>query len=367
MLTVGVEEEYLLVDAVSGQPTPAADRVSRVARAQPALGEDDVQRELLQAQLEVATPPCETLDEVGGHLLRLRSELVRAAESEGCRLLATGAAPLHGDGPAEVTRTQRYEEIHDHAPRLVDEQLINGMHVHVAVPDRRTGVSLLNRLRPWLPVLLAMGVNSPVWDGRDTGFASWRSVHFERWPVSGPPPHFDDEQDYERRADALVATGVIRDRAQLYWQARLSDNYPTIEVRCWDVQLRADDAVLLAGLLRALVARLLADASAGEVAVPPPPELVRAAAWHAARGGLTAELVDLPHGGNRDAREVVSALLEHLRRQLDETGDTEQISALLDRLLREGTGAERQRAVLERYGLSALVRWIGAETAGGAG
>ncbi len=363
MLTVGVEEEYLLVERESGAPSSAAERVARAARHREGLTDDDVQRELLQAQLEVATPPCETLDEIGGHLLRLRHELATATESEGCRLLACGAAPLRGDGPPSVTDSARYREIHDRAPQLVDEQLINGMHIHVAVPERRTGVAVLNRLRPWLPILLAMGVNSPVWDGGDTGFASWRAVHFDRWPVSGPPPHFTDEADYERRIDALVGTGVVRDRGQLYWQARVSDKYPTVEVRCWDVQLRADDAVLLAGVLRALVTSVLDDEAAGRALLPPPPELARAAVWHAARGGLVDDLVDLPHGSNRKAGDAVMALMERLAPALKASGDTAQVSALVDRLLVEGTGAERQRRVLaESADVQQLIEWIAAET-----
>lgn len=189
--------------------------------------------------------------------------MASAAEANGCRIAATGAAPVRGTGPVPVTPNPRYLRMVGEARQLVDEHLISGMHVHAAVPDPETGVAVLNRIRGWLPTLLAMSANSPLWDAQDTGFASWRTIVFGRWPVSGPPPRFEGIDDYEQRLEALVASGVIADRGQVYWQARLSDRYPTVEVRCLDVQLRADDAVMFAGIVRALVATAIADEKAG--------------------------------------------------------------------------------------------------------
>ncbi|MFD0381954.1 glutamate-cysteine ligase family protein [Streptomyces stramineus] len=142
------------------------------------------------------------------------------------------------------------------------------MHVHAAVPDRSAGVAVLNRIRLWLPVLVAMAGNSPLWRGEDTGFASWRTVIFGRWPVAGPPPAFADGPDYDRRVADLVSSGAIADTGQIYWQARLSEHYPTIEVRCFDVQLTVEDAVMFAGIVRALVATALREEDAG-LPVPP--------------------------------------------------------------------------------------------------
>ncbi|MYV99639.1 glutamate-cysteine ligase family protein, partial [Streptomyces sp. SID3343] len=188
MTTLGVEEEYLLVDPADGLPMSVAEAVRVAADLQPAVSGGEVQPELLRVQVEVATPVCETLDEVGGHLLRLRHAVSAAAEQAGCRIAASGTAPFASRSPVEVTDTPRYRSLHSDAPRLVDEQLMNGMHVHVAVPDRDAGVVVLNRLRPWLPVLVAMSANSPVADGGDTGFASWRTIALGRWSVSGVPP-----------------------------------------------------------------------------------------------------------------------------------------------------------------------------------
>ncbi|MFD9003321.1 glutamate--cysteine ligase [Streptomyces sp. NPDC059582] len=362
MITVGVEEEYLLVDATTGLPAPKVAEVRRSAGLGPFAERDEVQDELLQAQVEVATPICSSLEEVRGHLTRLRHAMASAAEANGCRIAATGAAPVRGARPVPVTPTPRYLKMEGAARQLVDEQLINGMHVHVAVPDPETGIAVLNRIRDRLPTLLAMSANSPVWDGHDTGFASWRTIVFGRWPVSGPPPHFEGFDDYEQRLEALVASGAIADRGQVYWQARLSDRYPTIEVRCFDVQLRTGDAVMLAGVVRALVATAIAEEKAGAPLALRAPELVQAGNWHAARHGLNSTLVD-PQGHAESSGDVVGSLLRHITPALEGLGDLREVSTLVGGLLREGMPADRQRRALREDGLPGLIDLITGVTA----
>ncbi|MEU9256095.1 glutamate--cysteine ligase [Streptomyces sp. NPDC048270] len=362
MITVGVEEEYLLVDPVTLLPAPLVEEVRATAGlgAAPLADAREVQDELLQAQIEVATPVCEALDEVGGHLLRLRHAVASAAQANGCRIAASGAAPLRDVEPVPVTGRPRYLRMRGEARQLVDEQLICGMHVHVGIPDRETGVAVLNRLRIWLPTLLAMSANSPLWDGRATGFASWRTIIFGRWPVSGPVPRFAGLADYEARAEALLASGVIADRGQLYWQARLSETYPTVEVRCCDVQLDADEAVMLAGIVRALVTTAIADEQAGVAPVHWQPEILQAATWHAARHGLSSTLLD-PDGRPRSSGDALCMLLRHIGPALEESGDLREVNSLVHRLLRRGTPADRQRRAFAEGGLPAVTELLTAE------
>ncbi|MEE1786551.1 glutamate--cysteine ligase [Streptomyces sp. SP17BM10] len=378
MLTIGVEEEYVLIDPATGVPVARAADVQAAAGRQRALTAGEVQRELSQAQIEVATPVCHTLDEVGGHLLRLRHCLAQAARGCGCRLAATGSVPFTDRLGVPVTPSPRYLRLRRAAPALVDEQLINGMHVHVGVPDRPTGVRVMNGLRPWLPVLTALAANSPLWHGRDTGFASWRTVVNNRWPASGPPPEFAGAADYDRRIHALVDRGLIADTGQLYWQVRLSERYPTVEVRAMDVQLTVDEAVLLAGLVRGLCARAVTAAQrpfpepedsgsgAAEPSGPPEhlqPEHLQAAVWHAARHGTTGVLHAPLTGRPAPARQVAAALLARVDEALAATGDRDRAAFLLERLHRDGNGAVRQRRALRRGGRAALIALIVDETA----
>ncbi|MEW2578945.1 carboxylate-amine ligase [Streptomyces syringium] len=360
MMTIGVEEEYLLLDPVTALPVSLAEETRAAAGLQRIAGEEEVQPELLQAQVEVATPVCEDLAEVGGHLLRLRHAVSAAASTVGCRAAATGAAPLTGGIPVPVTPSPRYLALRSEGGRLVDEQLVNGMHVHVAMPDRSAGVAVLNRVRLWLPLLVAMAGNSPLWRGQDTGFASWRTVVFGRWPVSGPPPHFADAADYERRVDALVKAGAIADTGQVYWQARLSDRYPTLEVRCFDVQLRAEEAAMFAGIVRALAATALREENTGVPVPPCLPEALYAANWHAARHGLEGRLID-PQGCQRSAGDLVCTLLDHIAPALEDNGDTREVTSLLHQFLQRGTPADRQRQAWADGGLRALADLVALE------
>ena len=358
MLTLGVEEEYLLLDPESGLPVARSPRVRAAADRMSSVEPQEVEPELLQAQVEVGTPVCGSLDEVAGHLARLRAAVAAAAVTAGCRSAATGAAPSRGRKPVPVTAKARYRAMSGDAPQLVDEQLINGMHVHVGIPDRDSGVGALNRVRRWLPVLVALGANSPLWEGGDTGFASWRTLVFDRWPVSGPPPAFADAADYASRTGALVDAGVIMDLGQIYWQARLSERYPTIEIRALDVQVGIDDAVTLAGLVRALVHRSLDEHRTMAPDEPVTAELIAAATWHAARHGLDGDLVDPRAGSLAPAAEVVAALMDHVTPSLEECGDLKRVSRGVDRLLREGNGAQAQRRAFDDGDLRAVTELI---------
>ena len=357
VLTVGVEEEYLLLDSEGGFPVPESENVRSALRLMPSMDHED-QSELLQAQIEVATPVCQSLQEVGENLTRLRTAVAGAVATTGCRMATCGAAPLRGTSPVPVTPEARYQGIYADARQLADEQLINGMHVHVAVPDRDSGIGVLNRIRPWLPVLVALGANSPFWDGVDTGFASWRTLVYGRWPASGPPPVFLDAADYEARTQSLLDAGVIRDLGQVYWHARLSERYPTIEVRAVDVQLEIQDAVTLVGIIRALVDRSLRE---HRRAVPLPPvtcELADAATWQAARRGLDGPLVDPLTGGRRSPAGVLNTLMHHISPVLRESGDFDRVASGVQRLLRQGNSAQRQRRAFADGGIDSVLELI---------
>ncbi|MGZ6839948.1 MAG: carboxylate-amine ligase [Frankiaceae bacterium] len=202
-VTLGVEEEFQLLDVETGH---VVSRAPSVLAALPAATPPEwVQGELTQSQVEIATPVCRSLDELRAHLEHWRRVTSQAAAQAGCVLAASGTPPAGDWREQRLTRSQRYLPLCDGMRHLVDEQLIAGCHVHIGVSSPDLRVAVLDRLRAWMPVLIALTANSPLWLGVDTGFASWRTVHWWRWPVSGPPPAFGTAHDYDQRVAALTA------------------------------------------------------------------------------------------------------------------------------------------------------------------
>ncbi|MBD8044239.1 glutamate--cysteine ligase [Arthrobacter sp. Sa2BUA2] len=355
MATLGIEEEYLLLDPSTGLPVHKADEVAGYLHQSPRVTEDEIQRELLSCQLETATPVSSTLTEAEEYLLNFRAQLEAAARKASVVAAGTASAPFIEDHYPDLTDKERYRDLRDSAPGIVGDQFVNGLHVHVSIPDRESGVQALNRIREWLPAIVAMSTNSPYWLGRDSGFGSWRVVHYRRWPVQGCPPVFQDAADYERRVKQLVATGAIIDRGVLTWMARLSDSYPTLEVRAGDAQLEARDSVLLAALIRGLVNTAVEEAERDLHRPVPEAELLDAAMWQAAREGLTSTLVDPVSAELVPAKDRIRALLEFTGAALEAEKDTEWVQAGLAGLWEKGTGAERQRRARDSGGTAGLL------------
>lgn len=361
LLTLGIEEEYLLFD---GAEARAAEAVDEVVGQVPQAMRESVQHEYLRSQIEVASPPQLKLRDLFGAMRELRRELAAAAERAGVRLLAVGTGPAAGP----VTRlvdNPRYHRMRERFGDLSPGQGLCGTHVHVSIPDPETGVQVLNHLRPWLPLLQAASANSPLSNGRDTGYASWRSVMWERWPTVGPAPYLESHEQYETLVADLVTSGAMLDEGMLYWYARLSANYPTVEIRMGDVTPSLDDAMLLAALARALVATLLQEVLDGKPGPRVPDPLLVAAHWRAARDGLEGANIDTATGEPRPAWRLMRQLFDYVRPELERHGDLEMTTVLMGRLRSRGTGAARQRALLARGGTIAdVVDWLARATRG---
>jgi carboxylate-amine ligase len=361
LLTLGVEEEYLLVEADSPR---GAEAVEDVFDRLPADLQQSVQHEFQRTQIEVASPPQLELRGLWESMTRLRTGLADAAERAGVRLVAVGAGPAAGPS-AEIVDSPRYHRMRERFGDLSPGPGSNGMHVHVSIPDPETGVQVLNHLRPWLPVLQAATSNSPFFDDHDTGYASWRSMLWERWPTVGPTPQLESHEHYETVIADLVTTGAMLDEGMLYWYARLSANYPTVELRMGDVCPTLDDALLLAALARGLVATILHEVEAGTPAPVVSQPLLAAAHWRAAHDGLEGLNVDLDTREARPAWRIMRRLFDYVRPELQRHGDLEMATVLMGRLRARGTGAARQRAVYARRGSVAdVVDWLAATTRG---
>ena len=338
VITLGVEEEFLLLDPSTGATVLAAPDLVRM------LGEPGVRQELMRFQVETATAVCTSLDEAGRELIRLRRLAADAAAHLGCRLVASGVAPYGTPGLDALTPQPRYQELARRYAPVVAQAGTCACHVHVGVPSRDLGVQVLARLRPWLAPLLAVTANSPIADGHDAGWASWRYAIQSRWPTATPPAAWPDAAAYDTAVRRLIGQGAALDERSVYFLARLSPRYPTVEVRVADVCLDAGTAVLLAGLTRALVATALAEARRGTPAAAPPARQVAAALAAAARHGLAGAGADPFTGQPVDATALRARLLDHVYPALSDHGDTETVTRLLRRLDDRGTGADRQRA-----------------------
>ncbi|MDX6309899.1 MAG: glutamate---cysteine ligase / carboxylate-amine ligase [Nocardioidaceae bacterium] len=361
---MGVEEELLLVDPESGALRALASaaltahrqRVGAVAEDSGFGAESGMEEELFRQQVETGTAPCRTAEELGRDLASCRREAAGSAAQAGAALVAVGTPVLPKGDEEQVTAKDRYERIVNEFGEISRQGSVCGMHVHVDVADDDEGVRVIDGLRPWLPVLRAISVNSPYWRGMDTGYASWRSVVWGRWPTAGPSDLFRDPAGYRAASEALVRSGAALDLGMLYFDARMSISYPTVEVRVFDVTTELDDVVLLALLTRALVSTIASASSQGSAPVGEwRLEMLRAAHWRASRDGVAGELLDPRDGDRRPARTVVEALIEYVRPALEETGDVAPVADRLERLLARGTGASRQRAAFERGGLDEVV------------
>ncbi|SNY41957.1 carboxylate-amine ligase [Paractinoplanes atraurantiacus] len=354
--TVGVEEEFLLLDPRTGENVPAAPAV---AGKLPERLREQHRREFRHSMIEMVTPVCGSLDEVRDSLLRMRQAAADGAAAAGANLVALGATPV-GEPGLTVTDDSRYRAIVGHYGPIVGDPAVCGCHVHVGVPDRETAIKVSNHLRPWLPVVQAMFVNSPFFAGADTGHASWRSMQLDRWPGLGPTPYFESGPDLERTVRLLVGAGVMMDDSLLLWHARPSARYPTVEVRVADVCPSAADAVLLTALIRALVGTALDDVAAGRRALPIPDWVLKAAHWNAAHNGLGGTLLDPSRETTRPAWELVDELVETVTPALDRHGDLDTTYELVAALRTVGTGTDRLRREHERAGGDLVATLAGA-------
>lgn len=292
--------------------------------------------ELRLSQVESATGICDTSESVLSQLTTMRAELADVARRQGLRLLPSGTPILPEEDEPGITPKERYRRMAEHYGATARSGATCGCHVHIGMADRELGVQVINRVRPWLPALLAVTANSPYF-GTDTGYASWRYQIWSRWPSAGPPPVFASLDEYESTVDAMLRSGAILDKAMVYWDIRLSEHQPTVEFRVADVAATAGDAALLAILVRGLVTHALSESGP----VPTVPEAVlRANLWRASHDGLSGACLDPVTGELAPLHDQLADLLK-----LVSAEDREFAEAGLAKLRRVGGGADRQRTV----------------------
>jgi glutamate---cysteine ligase / carboxylate-amine ligase len=360
MTTFGIEEEFQFLDPQTLRPANVAADVFRALSDAPEW-HDVTHKEFLASQVEHASAVFSRLDDARVALAGFRRFVADRAAELGVIAASIGTPPDTMPFPS-ITDVERYHRIVRDLNGLIADHQLSGLHVHVGIPDRESGVIALNAARPWMPLLTAISTNSPLWRGYDTGFDSWRTVLLRRWTTSGCPPSFVDAADYDRRTARLLGIGGTADLRLIAWDVRLSEHLPTIEFRMGDAQLDAETTLLITALCRALVTHSLekpeaTDAAATESA-DVPPELLSAAIMHSAQYGMREQVFDPPTGGLAPAGEALERFLLILERELTEAGDLDAVTDAAARVLRDGTGAERQRAAFERSGMAGVRRLL---------
>jgi carboxylate-amine ligase len=336
-VTFGVEEEFLLTDPETGVPVPKNVEVARTAAE---VGVR-LQLELTRCQVETNTGVHTTAAGMIRELRELRRGVAGCADKNGARMLAV-AIPPTVPRKFPVTDTPRFQRIAEGFGMLAHEQGLCGCHVHVAVPDREIAIQVGNFLRPWLPLFLALTANSAIYRGAESGFASWRSILWRRWPSAGPPPYFTSVDQYDATVAMMVSSGSIFDESMVYWDVRPSLTFPTVEIRISDVPATVEETALLATLVRAAVMTARMSLAQGRTAPPIPAEMLLAAYWKAARTGIDGDGIDLVNGRVMPVRRLLDKLVDFIESALEELGDRAFVTDTIAAVFARGNGARRQ-------------------------
>jgi glutamate---cysteine ligase / carboxylate-amine ligase len=352
--TVGVEEEFQLVDPVSRGLIPAVDEVLAAGE-----GSRLITSELSQSCVEMLSPVFGTVADLARKLPGLRAEVRDLARSCGTEIVGSGTHPFSEPTEQPLTGGDHHQRLEDEMGWVARTQAIYGLHVHVAVSDGDTAIVAVNALARHVPLLVALSANSPFWRGSDTGLASTRIKIFEMFPRSGLPPTFRNWEDFENHIGALVAAGSIPDYSWCWWDVRPHQRFGTVELRAPDVQTDAAYTAALAALVQCLVA------SAGMGGPPEDPLYNAENKWRAVRHGMDADFFDFAAGRAVPARSMARGLVEELRPVARDLGCEDELGGVLE-IVELGTGAELQRAAFKRAGsLKGMMDYLAGGTAPG--
>ncbi|MEE4277411.1 MAG: carboxylate-amine ligase [Halieaceae bacterium] len=369
-LTIGIEEEYLLVDPESRN---LADQPQALFDACEACMGNQVTSEFLRSQIEIATPVCANISEAERELKRLRSEVSRVAQDFGLRIIAASTHPFANWEKQKHTPKERYDALARDMGGAIRRMLICGMHVHAGIENPDLRIDLMNQVSYFLPHLLALSSSSPFWQGQDMGMMSSRLTVFDGMPRTGIPDRFESYADYERLIDRMVASGALEDASKIWWDVRPSSRYPTLEMRITDVCTRVDDALTIAALYQSLLRFLVRLRRRNLRWRVYPRTLIHENRWLAQRHGVEGQLVDLGRERRSNYSQLAAEILELVREDAEALDCIEEVENMRQ-IVEHGSSAQRQRSVFysareggadEREALSAVVDFLIEETVAG--
>jgi carboxylate-amine ligase len=357
--TLGIEEEFAIIDPVSRE---LRSHIQEILEGGKVTLKEQVKPEMHQSVVELGTEICQNIGDARTHVIELRSKLAHLAGRGGLKIASSGTHPFSHWHDQQITEGDRYKEIVQDMQLLARANLIFGLHVHVGIPERETAIHVMNQARYFLPHIYALSANSPFWVGRNTGLKGYRLKVFERFPRTGIPDAFESLSEYEDYCKLLVKTGCVDNAKKIWWDIRLHPFFDTLEFRICDAQSRVDDTLALAALIQAIIARLYKLLRQNITFRVYRRRLLDENRWRASRYGIDGKLIDFGQETEVETRSLINELLEFVSTEVGELGSRREMDHL-ERILREGTGADRQLAAWERtQDMKAVVDQIVEET-----
>src|SRR3989454_8098007 len=359
VFTLGIEEEFQIIDPETRE---LRSHIQQILADGKMILKEHVKAEMHQSVVELGTEICTDTASARQQVIQLRSELAEIAGHEGLKIASAGTHPFSHWMDQLITADERYETIVKDMQQIARVNLIFGLHVHVGIPDREEAIDIMNQARYFLPHIYALSVNSPFWLGQNTGLKAYRQMIFERFPRTGIPDAFESLSEYEDYLKLLVSTNCIDNAKKIWWDIRLHPFFDTIEFRICDAQSRVDDTIALAALMQAIVLKLQKLRWQNVTFRSYPRRLIDENRWRASRYGIDGKLIDFGKETEVETRSLLNELLEFVSTEVNELG-TQNEMAHIERIMREGTGADRQLAAYERtQDMKAVVDHIVAET-----
>ena len=343
-LTLGVEEEYQLIDPKTRELT---SYISKILEDGSIIFRDEVKPELLQSQIEIGSKVCLNVNELDLDLNRLRKLVKSYANKNSLEIIAAGTHPFSHWKDQIVTDKERYHGFIDSTQYVGKRMLIFGMHVHVGIEDKDLRIDIMNQMRYFMPHILALSTSSPFWQGNDTGFKSFRSIIFEDLPRTGIPEKFSSYKDYEAYTETLIKCNTIDDATKIWWDIRPHSIYPTLEFRICDSCTKMQDALSIAALIQALVAKLIILRNSNQKWRNYRRSLIHENKWRATKQGINSKLLDLGKIKEVSYKNLMYEMLDFIDEVVDDLGSRKYIDNIKN-IIKNGTSADKQLKIYNK-------------------
>lgn len=360
--TLGIEEEFQILDR---DTMTLRSHMSKIIDGGKVLLKERIKEEMHQSVVEMGTNVCENIQQARDEVSYLRQQVVDLAAKEDLLVAASGTHPFSQWSEQLITPNPRYDQLIEEMKDVARSNLIFGMHVHVGIPNREEGLHIMNVARYFLPHLYALSTNSPFWEGRETGFKSFRSKIFDKFPRTGIPPYFASVSEYDRFIEILVKTNCIDNGKKIWWDIRLHPFYPTVEFRICDMMMTVDEVVCVAALMQCIIAKLSKLHRKNQSFRSYRRILINENKWRAARWGIEAKLIDFGKEEEVPFALLVQELLEFIDDVVDELGCRTEVNYVYQ-ILEQGSGADRQLKVFEEnHDFKDVVKYVVGQTTKG--